>query len=271
MDDGITDSFWVICSTTGNNFTPPVDYITPNTDSDCSDGSGGQLISASFNAEWNGLTIGNQYFFSIFPVNRNGSDYNFKTDGNPPVVDQIAAVAFTPETLAISTVFENGRSFVVDSDPLGGLSGCGISSGGSHAYVTQELIIHTAGVYEFENTAVRDAFTDDTFLALYTTFDPDQPTQNLIGCNDDAGVGWYPKFSTVLDPGNYTVVLTTYDWSSNIYGTVDWEVSGITQPSSFVRSEPNNQPNNISAIGGAESATVTWDDAAGTVIPDGIW
>ncbi len=68
----------------------------------------------------------------------------------------------------------------------------------------------------------------DPFFVLYSSFDPDQPAQGLVECNDDIDVdlsnnvfmrdsanhfisGVYPELIVDLEPGEYTLVVTTYD------------------------------------------------------------
>jgi len=123
---------------------------------------------------------------------------------------------------------------------LGGLSDCSIEDG-YHPYQALPISISTAGDFTFRVIDVTPVDEDlqwgqpyvpsqDFFLAVYTQFDPANPEANLVNCNDDRnenrifvindGVTFIsddqtPEFAAALEPGDYTLVLTTYRTSSS--------------------------------------------------------
>jgi hypothetical protein len=127
---------------------------------------------------------------------------------------------------------------------LNGNEDCLIETNDSHKqiYTTQRIKISVAGQYTFRNVGTNPiggymhggSFHpfEDTFLALYSSFNPNSSDDNVVGCNDDlndlfeydnemfyedlAGdvtmEGHQPYFTATLTPGYYTLVLTT--WSA---------------------------------------------------------
>jgi len=116
------------------------------------------------------------------------------------------AQAATTTTATVSS----GTTFNVASNPLGGVAGCGIASG-SHSYGTTSFLPTQTDTYSFEAITAGTTISDP-FLAIYQgAFDPANPTNNLVGCDDDSGVGLLPAFSTTLTAGTtYVMVATTY-------------------------------------------------------------
>lgn len=153
-----------------------------------------------------------------------------------------------------------------DEHLLGGLEDCDLETGdtGLHIYDTLEVRVLESGEYTFRGVGT-DPLSDylsslnpdspigDPFLALYSTFDPANPDDNVIGCNDDLNdfyedygdemaeqlpndvlmEGHQPIFSANLEPGVYTVVLTLYDevenpdwWTERGPGSVTFEMWG---------------------------------------------
>jgi hypothetical protein len=116
--------------------------------------------------------------------------------------------------------------------------------------------VSASGEYTFR-VVTTDPFTDavvawggqfpigDPYVAVYSTFDPNNPDSNIVGCNDDgddngsgteylggtsATIGHtnlvsypYPQFVTTLDAGTYTLVLmsfteeSTSNWNKGSY------------------------------------------------------
>lgn len=153
---------------------------------------------------------------------------------------------------------------------LGGNPDCELELG-SHTYVTQSFAATTSGDYTFRNISVSPADEDvvwgapqypnqDIFLALYTSFDPDDPEANLVACNDDRPEefenAWYryasnglttyvfdwqaPEMTVALPSGTYDLVVTTWasiedtEWFNGEYPlwgyyegeTWDWDSGG---------------------------------------------
>jgi hypothetical protein len=129
----------------------------------------------------------------------------------------------------------------ISDDGLGGNPECQVDAG-EHPFTTTTVTITTAGEFTFrisgtspntdpnvralelESAAykVRDNPIYDPFLAVYSAFDPDNPNDNIVGCDDDGeNLGYldtgmvffdrWPQFSAFLPAGTYTLVLSTFD------------------------------------------------------------
>lgn len=119
---------------------------------------------------------------------------------------------------------------------LGGDSDCNMENG-HHVYQQFAIGITETGNYSFLVPWVTPVDEDlywgapyypsqDFFLALYSSFNKSDPNANLLACNDDRDGGFYlsfgsgasalimddqqPWMNVNLDPGTYTLVLTTY-------------------------------------------------------------
>lgn len=119
---------------------------------------------------------------------------------------------------------------------LGGVAGCGIFPG-NHYYEAVELTVTSAGRYAFRiaelspaSNAVDysqpDRVLTDPFLAVYTSFVPASAHGGVIACNDDADLDEFSDYNLTssgtmmsdrysqlevdLQPGTYTLVLTSY-------------------------------------------------------------
>jgi hypothetical protein len=120
-------------------------------------------------------------------------------------------------------------TFTVASSPLGGVGGCGIVAG-IHTYSADPLLIDTSGTYTFMASGEYTGDFDDPFMAVYSpTFNADNPTANLVACNDDYDAhpvdDLFPRFSANLNAGySYVIVTTTYGTGSNT-GTVDFTIT----------------------------------------------
>lgn len=137
---------------------------------------------------------------------------------------------------------------------------------GQHVYATQTFTVSTAGEYTFRVTGTdpvthylsraTDLFPstpiDDPMVALYDgAFDPTHPDSGIVGCNDDINDldffdddaydvalsqqdniidDHFPYFDSNLEPGQYTMVFTTWDitpadgWAAGSISTYfdDW-------------------------------------------------
>lgn len=123
---------------------------------------------------------------------------------------------------------------------LGGVSTCGLSTevSGAHVYGTLDITVLKDGTYTFKGlyTAPGGYYVGlnpydpigDPFLAVYSSFDPEAPDAGIVGCNDDLNdlgaepdavyradgsiiEGHVPYFSAALTPGQYTLVLMTWE------------------------------------------------------------
>ena len=125
---------------------------------------------------------------------------------------------------------------------LGGNRNCRMEPG-AHPYSTLTLDVSASGEYTFRVMDVTPLDEDiiwnspyfpsqDLFLAVYSNFDPTNPNDNVVGCNDDSmasgnfrysGTGdslrfvddQTPYFTSNLEPGRYTLVTSTYRSSSS--------------------------------------------------------
>lgn len=121
---------------------------------------------------------------------------------------------------------------------------CGILPG-QHIYATQDITVSTTGEYTFRVTGVESTSSyliptgdfqplSDPMVALYSKFDPADPNTGNVGCNDDLNdlefgghnyddndfnltqqgdyvEGHFSYFVSNLEPGEYTLVFTTWD------------------------------------------------------------
>lgn len=122
---------------------------------------------------------------------------------------------------------------------LGGSSTCGIEADptAAHVYSAVPITITVAGDYTFRGLSSTPAGSylgaaydplEDPFLALYSTWDPSAPDSGVVGCNDDLNdvlgqndyeitaegaliEGHQPRFGATLAPGQYTLVLMTWE------------------------------------------------------------
>lgn len=124
-----------------------------------------------------------------------------------------------------------------DDLELGGVTDCGITDG-NHFWASAEVVIETRGFYTFRVSDLDPISSDvdfrqpvrymtDPFLALYSSFDPANAHLGVVGCNDDSDLDSYSsyyltssgtmmsdrysQFTVELQPGTYTLVLTSYD------------------------------------------------------------
>ena len=180
-----------------------------------------------------------------------------------------------------------------DEIAIGDIVGCEMKPG-PHVYAVQPFSVSTAGDYTFRVTGATPGSAylnrlnfagselDDPMVALYSSFDPANPAQGIVGCNDDlndqtlgghdygqndynlsaqgdAIEGHFSYFSASLVPGNYSMVFTTWtslsasEWRSNAPrgGKVDFDVWG---PSSglVLADEP------LATTGGVDPSFALW-------------
>lgn len=142
-------------------------------------------------------------------------------------------------------------TFTATHSPLGDMAGCAIDTGvsqgssgwqsGIRPYQTTQLAIDSTGTLTFRivSTSPKTDMNSlalapgsaplqqlpilDPWLAVYTSFDPAHPDQNVVGCQDDSArppgsyfddgtvpQGVWSQFDATLPPGTYTLVLGTY-------------------------------------------------------------
>lgn len=184
-----------------------------------------------------------------------GFMYEFRSDNNVGFTAEVGFIKPESEPageLLISTdivmpaspkEFRLPSSNEDDEYNLDGNEDCNLESEDTrkHIYTTQRIKVAVAGVYTFRNVGTNPIGGymrggsyhpfEDTFLALYTSFNPSRVDDNVVGCNDDLndlftydnemfyedlgeGVtmeGHQPYFTATLTPGYYTLVLATWD------------------------------------------------------------
>jgi hypothetical protein len=172
---------------------------------------------------------------------------------------------------------------------LGGDAMCQIQSG-EHVYAPYTVSVSASGEYTFR-VVTTDPLTDavvawggqfpigDPYVAVYSTFDPNNPDSNIVGCNDDgddngsgteylggtsATIGHtylvedeFPQFVKTLDAGTYTLVLTIY----GEYSTAAW--NGASFPAQSATFELWG-PEGAFALADTGFATPSW------VLPTGL-
>lgn len=140
----------------------------------------------------------------------------------------VAAVHCLPATANAAIVatanVPGNLTFNVASSPLGNIAGCTMVRG-LHSYGTASARTTSATFYSFTGTA--QTGTTDSFLALYkNSFDPANPTANLVGCNDDGGgSSRLPRFAAFLEADTtYVMVATTYNADPFFTGSVTFSI-----------------------------------------------
>jgi hypothetical protein len=115
--------------------------------------------------------------------------------------------------------------FNVASSPLGGLSGCAISTG-THSYGAVEFVATTSATHTVETTGSSGFTNDDTFMAIYSpSFDPANPTANLVACDDDSGDALLSQLTIELNTGDRAVAVVTSYYAETISGSVSWTIN----------------------------------------------
>ncbi len=167
---------------------------------------------------------------------------------------------------------------------LGGVETCALHAG-NHVYATYKVTVGAAGEYSFRvvdtsplTSAVvawgnNDLPIGDPFMAVYTDFDSANIDANVVGCNDDGfdngtqtaylpGTSatdghthlvneLYSQFVKNLQPGDYTLLLTTFieystsDWNASIYPAQSATFELWGPAGAFI--EPSEAPNTLPA------------------------
>lgn len=172
----------------------------------------------------------------------------------PGVADPAGVLLNTLEPVVAA---DAAADMIVDDEPayydenddllLGGIEGCTILPG-QHYAGTTTVTIDQAGSYTFRTAALDPVSLDldqtqayryltDPFIALYSDFDRSDAHAGVLGCNDDSDLdeearfyvtgndmlmgARYPQFTVDLQPGTYTLVLTS--WSDTNDFSMDSE------------------------------------------------
>lgn len=204
------------------------------------------------------------------------------------VVEYDPAYAITGSLLAThsATIGANPQTFTVadntgnNDHDLAGNTACNLQatpSKGMHVYGTIDIHISTAGLYTFRSigSTPPGSYVDpenpfhplgDSMLAVYSTFDPARPDQGVVGCNDDSldqgthsfatmtssGIlieGSQPWFQATMQPGNYTLVVTTWEELT----AAQWQSGATNFGETFT---PGSASNNFELWGPAGGLTI---------------
>ncbi|WP_028580178.1 hypothetical protein [Desulfogranum japonicum] len=149
-------------------------------------------------------------FFS--PQIATANNFNLKlTEANTFTID----ITDAPLTL----IPEGGTQYSLASNPK-----CPVILG-SHSFASQQIYALNTASHDIETIAPSSAI--DTFIALYSpTFDPENPANNLITCDDDGGVSWpLSKITANLSKDtSYVVLVTTYN-NTPLAGTINFQTT----------------------------------------------
>ncbi|RXK10519.1 autotransporter outer membrane beta-barrel domain-containing protein [Halarcobacter bivalviorum] len=136
---------------------------------------------------------------------------------------ELRAVAGTSSS---ATLYESNQFYRPDSnvDYVDQITPSNFSSQSTtlYSYLSQSVYVTTAGTYDFSTTG---GTVGDPFLILYSSFDKDNPMNNIIVGNDDgAGSGHALLDDVVLSADTtYYLVTTSYNPAT---GTVEFLVTG---------------------------------------------
>jgi|GEM_PF-4775251 len=122
------------------------------------------------------------------------------------------------------TVNASSPSFTLASSTLGP-AGCNIRAG-LHRYDSVTFRVNSSGNHNVSTLSLT-GMRGDNFIAVYSgVFNPQAPTSNVIGCNDDGGAQGntrWAQFSTNMTTGSiYTGVVTSF----NAYSGTNEDGSG---------------------------------------------
>ena len=237
-DDGVYDSVW---TDSGSNLVVTVTNCTAVTVYDMNDNTGGPV--ALSNPDTVSIPAGG---YAEFADSGTLTGFTIYSDLVLPEHTPSGQLLLTEDATidAEPLVFDAGADTDGGDHALAGNPQCylGVYSGSEHVYGTIEITIAKAGKYTFRNVTTDpvggyegDTYhpIEDPFFALYSSFDPANPDDGVVGCNDDlndrfgygalfadiaeitgAGVfmdGHRPYFSARLEPGTYTLLYTTYE------------------------------------------------------------
>ena len=187
-------------------------------------------------------TGANGFEFDVFPVNPESVPA-----GELLLEDRITIPA-APLELSVGEANGDGDHALAGDDQ------CLLQADPSdkHVYATMDITILEDGTYTFRGISTDPEGSymplgayhplEDSFLAVYSAFDPTTPDTGVVGCNDDlndqfdyadnefveqlSGGAWMeghqPYFITDLAAGHYTLVLMTWESMSSATWIADW-------------------------------------------------
>ena len=271
----------------GNFYSTGNDLIFTTTNCSDVDQDGNSLLPniATFTVLFSSLSTSNYTRLKFYDTNslRVADLKVYAATSNVTTVGSLSLASTQTITIPASSpsrfdyTYENGFS-----------GGCSLTQG-RHPYQTVTITTTSSGDFTFRVSATSPdtssngwALTPssaqspivDPWMAVYTTFDPANPEQNFLGCNDDSGQDGnffsdgtvlsplWPQFDvTALPAGSYTLVLSSYgaitdsSWitkaggvdqtaSMQLWGSVG-AISAVTNPS--VTNNSNNNGSNTNS------------------------
>ncbi|WP_205603713.1 MBG domain-containing protein, partial [Cyclobacterium sp. SYSU L10401] len=241
----------IVYNTTG---TP----TTSDTKVQIGDGDG------SFSDEITGLTAETEYFVRAYAINSEGTSYG--TEESFTTASSIIVTTFSGD-LEDDLVFK--RPEPDNSDYTAQLLPTDFSgvSTTDYNYFIRTITPEVTGDYSIEVTNTTGF--SDSFLLVYSSFDPSSPLTGLMIANDDHPDGGLKSKITsinLMGGTTYSIVMTSY--SSGDVGNVTFEVSG---PSSVEVEEVVDEPILIPTVATDTPSEVTATSAilGGEVSDDG--
>lgn len=110
-----------------------------------------------------------------------------------------------------------------------------------YSYLSQSVYVTTAGTYDFSTTG---GTVSDPFVILYSSFDKNNPMNNIIVGNDDGGTGGNALLDDVVLSADTTYYLVTTSFSVET-GTVEFLVTG---PDGVIITTLTTDPETASSI-----------------------
>ncbi len=231
------DKYLVLINTTGT-FSTPADGTPIADDLNLADNSGAyNALHSAQTCTFSSLTPGTTYYFKIFPYTNYGTNINYKTN---EVVPTTNATTGNAATLTLST------------STLSGFSYLGTGPSASQSYTLSGVALSPAsGALTVSGSTNYEVSTNNT------TFNPS------VALNYSSSAlpltTLYVRLKAGAAVGNYTENISHSGGSaSSVNVSCSGTVSGILP-------EPTNYPTQFSA----HNILLEWNDATGTVEPDG--
>lgn len=232
------DKYLVLINTSGT-FSTPADGTPIADDLNLADNSGAYNVLHSAQAfTFSSLTPGTTYYFKIFPYTNYGTNINYKTN---EVVPTANAITGNTATLSLSTNTLSGFSYLTGAGPSASQSYT--ISGAALSPASGSLTVSGSTNYE---VSTNNSSFNNTITLNYSS--SALPTTTL-----------YVRLKAGAAVGTYTQNISHSGGSaSNVNVSCSGSVSGVLP-------EPTNYPTHFSA----HNILLEWNDAEGSVQPDG--
>lgn len=172
----------------------------------------------------------------------------------------VHAATISTATVSVGNTFQAVGPPFEDGVLLGGRPGCKLESTLSNTFGTSTFTTTFAETYSFTVIGATGSagLAGDPFLALYEgSFNPADPTANLVGCNDDkSSTNLFPEFSSALNANTtYVMVATNYGGGAHS-GTVTFS-AGVVPTLSL--------PNLSATVGASGRSMVATSNSTGII------